>query len=116
MDPSRPAIVDPTKIIAAIEQFKVTNLFGSRSLINRVGQYRQEHGVKLPTLRRVISAGAPAIAKVIERFASMLAAGVQVFTPYGATEALPVANIGSDTILKETRMLTDVGSGVCVGQ
>jgi acyl-CoA synthetase (AMP-forming)/AMP-acid ligase II len=45
----------------------------------------------------------------------MLAPGVQVFTPYGATESLPVANIGSDTILRETRFLTDQGKGVCVG-
>jgi len=42
--------------------------------------------------------------------------GVQVFTPYGATEALPVSNIGSDEILTETRHLTDQGRGVCVGR
>jgi len=116
MDPTRPARVDPTKIIAAIEQFKVTNLFGSPALINRVGLYGEQHNIKLPTLRRVISAGAPAIAKVVERFARMLSPGVQVFTPYGATEALPVANIGSDVILNETRQLTDIGCGVCVGK
>jgi len=116
MDPTRPALVDPTKIIFAIERFKVTNLFGSPALINRVGLYGEEHNVKLPTLRRVISAGAPAVAKTVERFARMLAQSVQVFTPYGATEALPVANIASDMILNETRQLTDIGSGVCVGQ
>jgi acyl-coenzyme A synthetase/AMP-(fatty) acid ligase len=116
MDPTRPANVDPTRIVSSIKQFKVTNLFGSPALINRVGQYGVQHDVKLPTLRRVISAGAPAIASVIERFTTMLSPGVQLFTPYGATESLPVANIGSDTILKETRQLTDTGSGVCVGQ
>jgi len=46
----------------------------------------------------------------------LLPAGVQVFTPYGATEALPVSNIGSDEILTETRHLTDQGRGVCVGK
>ncbi len=116
MDPTRPASVDPTKIIAAIERFKVTNLFGSPALINRVGRYGSESGVKLPTLRRVISAGAPMPAKVIERFTRMLSEGVQVFTPYGATESLPVANIGSAEILGETRHATDLGKGVCVGQ
>jgi acyl-coenzyme A synthetase/AMP-(fatty) acid ligase len=115
MDPTRPANVDPTKIIASVERFKVTNLFGSPALINSVGRYGVEHGIKLPTLRRVISCGAPVSAKVIERFTTMLAPGVQVFTPYGATEALPVANIGSATILKETRQRTDEGKGVCVG-
>jgi acyl-CoA synthetase (AMP-forming)/AMP-acid ligase II len=39
-----------------------------------------------------------------------------VFTPYGATEALPVANIGSVEILTETRKLTEQGKGVCVGR
>jgi acyl-CoA synthetase (AMP-forming)/AMP-acid ligase II len=40
---------------------------------------------------------------------------VQVFTPYGATESLPVASIGSDVILNETRWQTEEGKGVCVG-
>ncbi len=53
---------------------------------------------------------------VIERFTQLLPPGVQVFTPYGATEALPVANIGSDEILRETRHLTEQGKGVCVGR
>ena len=41
---------------------------------------------------------------------------MEVFTPYGATEALPVANIGSREILTETRQLTEQGRGVCVGR
>ena len=51
----------------------------------------------------MISAGAPVPASAIERFRSLLADGVQVHTPYGATEALPVCSIGSDEILGETR-------------
>src|SRR5262245_1029987 len=115
MDPTRPARVDPTKIIRTVEQFRVTNLFGSPALIDRVGRYGAERQLKLPTLRRVVSAGAPVPAAVIERFITMLSPGVQVFTPYGATEALPVAYVGSDTILNETRHLTEQGKGVCVG-
>jgi len=53
---------------------------------------------------------------VFERFAKLWPAGVQIFTPYGATEALQVAMIGSDEILKETRYRTDEGAGVCVGR
>ena len=116
MDPTRPAQVDPVKIIEAIENFGVTNMFGSPALIGRVGRHGEPRGVRLATIRRVISAGAPVPAKVLERFVSMLPAGAQVFTPYGATECLPVASIGSDEILKETRFQTDLGKGVCVGQ
>ena len=116
MDPTRPAQVDPVKIIETVENFGVTNLFGSPAVINRVGRHGEATGAKLPTLRRVISAGAPVPAKVIQRFAAMLSPGAQVFTPYGATECLPVASIGSDEILGETRQQTDLGRGVCVGR
>ncbi|HSH93287.1 MAG TPA: peptide synthase, partial [Roseimicrobium sp.] len=40
----------------------------------------------------------------------------QIFTPYGATEALPVASIGSHEILNETSPRTREGGGVCVGR
>ena len=116
MDFTRPADVDPLKIIAAIERFRVTNMFGSPALINRVGRHGEAHAVKLPTLRRAISAGAPVPAKALARFVAMLPPGAQVFTPYGATECLPVASIGSDEILGETRAQTDLGKGVCVGR
>ena len=46
----------------------------------------------------------------------MLDRPAQIYTPYGATEALPVASIGSDEILGETRHATDRGMGVCVGR
>ena len=116
MDATRPAQVDPGKIIEAVENFGVTNMFGSPALINRVGRYGVEHGIKLPSLRRVISAGAPVPAVVLERFSRLLDAGAEIFTPYGATESLPVASIGSKEILADTRARTDQGCGVCVGR
>ena len=70
----------------------------------------------IPTLKRVLSAGAPATAAVIAKVAARLPAGAEVFTPYGATEALPVATIGSREILAETAALTLAGRGVCVGR
>ena len=116
MDFTRPGSVDPLKIISAIRTYGVTTMFGSPALINRVSRYGVKHQVKLPTLRRAISAGAPVPASVLERFTSLLNPGVQVFTPYGATEALPVCSIGSSEILESTRQITDAGGGVCVGR
>jgi acyl-CoA synthetase (AMP-forming)/AMP-acid ligase II len=116
MDFTRPAQVDPHKIIAAIQTFEITSMFGSPALLNRVSLYGREHGITLPSLQRVISAGAPVPATVLERFTTMLANGAQIFTPYGATEALPVCSIGSAEILGETRALTEQGQGICVGR
>ena len=116
MDPTRPAQVDPRKIIAAVQDFAVTNMFASPALLNTVGRYGAERGVTLPSLKRVISAGAPVSAAVMERFLSMLGPDATIVTPYGATEALPVASIASDEVLGETRKRTDQGDGICVGR
>ena len=116
MDFTRPGSVDPLTIIDAIKRFNVTTMFGSPALINQVGRYGQANDIRLPTLKRAISAGAPVPASVLERFTAMLTPGVQVFTPYGATEALPVCSIGSTEILSATRQATDQGQGVCVGK
>ncbi len=116
MDATRPARVNPSRIFEAIDAFGVTNLFGSPALLRRVGEAGAKRGVRLPTLRRVISAGAPVPASVLETFTELLAPGVQIYTPYGATEALPVASIGSAEILGSTRRETDRGAGVCVGR
>jgi acyl-CoA synthetase (AMP-forming)/AMP-acid ligase II len=116
MDFTRPGSVNPRKIIKAIQKCGVTNMFGSPALIDRVGRYGAKRGIRLPTLKRVISAGAPVPAEVLERFTGMLNPGIEVYTPYGATEALPVCSIGSSEILRETRRITDAGGGVCIGR
>ena len=67
MDPSRPAWVDPAKIVAAIDDWQVTQAFGSPAIWNRVGRYCRERGIRLATVRRVLSAGAPVPAEVLER-------------------------------------------------
>ncbi|WP_165244208.1 fatty acid CoA ligase family protein [Paludisphaera soli] len=115
MDPTRPAKVDPESLFEAIDDFGPTNLFGSPALLKRVGPAGVAKGMKLPTLRRVVTAGAPSSPRVLETFAQLLESPTQIFTPYGATESLPVASIGSDEILGETRRATEEGRGVCVG-
>jgi len=64
MDPSRPAQVDPLKIIEAARDWGATQAFGSPAVWDRVGRYCESHGVGLPTIRRVLSAGAPIPAEV----------------------------------------------------
>jgi acyl-CoA synthetase (AMP-forming)/AMP-acid ligase II len=116
MDPTRPANVNPTRLFEAIDDFGVTNLFGSPALLRRLVEGAERSSRRLPGLKRVVSAGAPVPARVVERLARLLDPPAQIHTPYGATEALPVASIASDEILGETRHLTDRGEGVCVGR
>ena len=116
MDFTRPGFVDPAKIVAPLQKYRVRQLFGSPALLDRVGRYGERHGLALPDLRRVMSAGAPVTARTIGRFLKMLDPGVEVFTPYGATESLPVAVIGSSEIMNETAALAAGGRGVCIGR
>ena len=115
MDASRPAEADPQRLFEAFQDYNCTNLFASPALIDKLGRYCVDQGLHLTSLRRAISAGAPASNPALERFQRCLPDGVEVLDSYGATESLPVSFLGSRTILQETRQLTDEGGGVCVG-
>jgi acyl-coenzyme A synthetase/AMP-(fatty) acid ligase len=116
MNFTQPGKASPKKLFTAINQYQATTMFGSPALIDRAGRYGDKHNITLPTLKRVLSAGAPVSPRVLARYERLLAENVQVFTPYGATECLPVASIGSREILTETRKDTDAGKGICVGK
>jgi acyl-CoA synthetase (AMP-forming)/AMP-acid ligase II len=117
MDPSKPAHVDPERIIEPILNQGVTYSFGSPTLWARVGKYCEERGIRFPTLTRIIMAGAPVPGYVHQRLlGSVLPGGAQTYTPYGATESLPVANFTGREMLAETADKTRAGQGMCVGK
>jgi len=109
IDPRRPAEVDPKKIVQAILQENVTNSFGSPTLWRKIGDHCLAHKIPLPSLRRVLCAGAPVPATLWGDSHAFLPHG-RLHSPYGATEAMPVASISADEI--------DAGSvrGACVGR
>jgi acyl-CoA synthetase (AMP-forming)/AMP-acid ligase II len=111
MDPTRPANADPRKLHDAIRRFGVTQLFGSPALMRVLA----EHGEPLPTLQRVTSAGAPVPPDVVAAMRRLLPEDAQFWTPYGATECLPVAVIEARE-LETTREATEGGAGTCVGR
>lgn len=115
MDFTKPREADPRKLIEAIEDFGVTNMFGSPALLDTLSRHGEAHGVRLSSVKRVISAGAPVHESIIARLLGMLDDDARLHTPYGATESLPVASIDSETLLGETWALTNAGHGVCVG-
>jgi len=109
IDPRRPASADPARIVQAIRQEGVTNSFGSPTLWRKVAEYCRARDIALPSLRRVLCAGAPVPADLWEASRSFLRGG-RLHSPYGATEALPVSTVSADEI--------DAGStrGACVGR
>ncbi|KAF0126697.1 MAG: peptide synthase [Elusimicrobia bacterium] len=111
MDFARPAAADPAMLCRLMNQHGAAQLFGSPALIDNLGRYGERTGTKLPSLERVISCGAPVRQAVIDRVSKMLRPGVPVHTPYGATEALPVACISGEEL-----SALGPGFGVCVGK
>ena len=115
LDPTKPAQADPARLVQAIRNQSCTSAFGSPSIWKNVARYCLSRGVRLPTLRRILMAGAPVPAELHAQFKDILPPGAEVHTPYGATESLPVSTIGSGEVLSETAAQTATGAGTCVG-
>lgn len=121
MDASKPITANPEYLFAAIDKYQCSNMFVNPALIERLGQagVREGQGTgasnhKLPSIKRVISAGAPATISSIKHFSQMLSDGVEVLNSYGATESLPLSKMGSQALF-DTTAITDNGGGICVG-
>ncbi|MBL4828598.1 MAG: AMP-binding protein [Aliivibrio sp.] len=116
MDASKPITADPATLFAAIDHYQCSNLFANPALIEVLGKagVTDQHIHQLPTLKRVISAGAPATIASITHFSKMLTSGIEVLNSYGATESLPLTKIASSDLLTTTD-ITDAGGGICVG-
>ncbi len=116
MDPTQPAKVNPEKMIKHIKDFSITSSFGSPALWETISQYCIDQKVNLSPLNRILMAGAPVAGSLLKRFENILDPDALIFTPYGATEALPVAVIDHRMILSETWEQTQLGKGTCVGK
>lgn len=115
MDPTRPADVNPQRLHEAVSQWEIDQAFGSPALWHRVVTWCQETGQTFPTLRRILSAGAPVPAETLRQLRQFVHPDAEIMTPYGATEALPLASIESREVIAETGPATAKGRGVCVG-
>jgi acyl-CoA synthetase (AMP-forming)/AMP-acid ligase II len=139
LDPGRPATVDPEKIVRAIQQEQVTNSFGSPTLWRKIAQHCLANKITLPSVRRVLMAGAPVPPALFADLQKILPNGT-AHSPYGATEALPLASISASevtgagkfqvtsnkvqesdrldtsSLVLGTSVATAMGAGTCVGR
>jgi acyl-CoA synthetase (AMP-forming)/AMP-acid ligase II len=112
-----PGKTDPKKVIDAIEKFNVTNMFASPVVLDILTKFQQQAvGVqKLQSLKRIITAGAPATIQLQEDFRKLLNDKTDLFGIYGATEVLPIAKVESREIF-EVKDKSAKGAGVCLGK
>jgi olefin beta-lactone synthetase len=112
-----PGKTDPGKVIDAIQKFNVTNMFASPVVLDILVKFQQQAvGVQKPkSLKRVITAGAPATIQLQEDFRKLLDDETDLFGIYGATEVLPIAKVESREIFA-LQEKSAKGAGVCLGK
>jgi len=115
MDMIHPAKLDPVKIIKNIGDFQCTQMFGSPMILNKLADYCMPENIKLPSLRNIISAGAPVHRQVMESFSKLISENAEIHTPYGATEALPVTDITANELSRIYSAESENETPVCIG-
>jgi olefin beta-lactone synthetase len=111
-----PAKIDPAKTIAAIQTHGCNIMFASPAALARLARFGTARGITVDGLKKVITAGAPAPVAVQKQFIRLLPPEGELYSIYGATEALPVSIVNSREILSDTCHLSAQGAGVCIGR
>jgi olefin beta-lactone synthetase len=115
MNFTKPGKVNPQNLLAAMEAHDVESAFGSPALWERFSKHAEEHDLHMPRIRAFFASGAAVQPALLSRIVPRIPNG-DFFTPYGATESLPVAYLGGREILESTARKTAMGSGTCVGR
>jgi acyl-CoA synthetase (AMP-forming)/AMP-acid ligase II len=114
MDFSHPAKLHLPSIVETIVNNCATSSFASPIIWDKISEYCSEHEIKIRSLEQIFLAGVSATTRVLENIQS-IAPQAKIFTPYGATECLPICSISADEILNEIRPLQENGAGTCMG-
>ncbi len=115
MDVAKPAAVDPAAVLGTIERFEPRLVSASPIVWQRLARHALDIGAHPHGVEMLLTTAAPIPVDLHRRLRSVFGDHVELLTPYGATEAMPVAMIGTGAILAETGMRTAEGEGVCVG-
>lgn len=115
IDFAAPSKVDPAKLYRNIIKTNATFLAGSPSIWEKLADYCLENKLKLDHVKYLVMFGAPVRVDLHRRLSKILVDGTS-YTPYGATECLPVSNVSGREILRELQEDILNGEGTCVGK
>ncbi len=116
LNPSRPLTVDSARVLRLIADHQIRYSFGSPTLWKKIGEYCVRTRSNLGSIEKILVAGAPVPRETLVLLKSVLKQG-DIFTPYGATEALPVTLISATDILNTPEVPAETGEqGTLVGR
>ncbi len=110
-----PAQVDSAALIQVINDCHVGSFFGAPILIENLAREALARNLTMPSLKRVIGAGAPITGPVEKMLRAVRAPDGELAANYGATEAMPSTELGSREHLEGLWDMTEQGAGICVG-
>lgn len=110
-----PATADPAALLEVIQDCGVRSLFGSPVLLENLARHANRRAITTPRLERVIGGGAPITGPAMRALTKMMPNG-EVYSNYGATEALPSTAHSARDTLDDTWAKTEAGAGICVGR
>lgn len=110
-----PGDADPAPLVRTIQECGVRSLFASPALLVNLAAHARAHGLTLPSVSRVVAGGAEVPGPLFAEVKRVLGPAGEMYSDYGATEALPVAEIAGDDVVDGTWVATERGAGVCVG-
>jgi olefin beta-lactone synthetase len=115
IDPSNPESCDPAELYALFDRLRPSTAFASPAVWRRLIPWCVENGYKLEGLRRALTAGAPVPPHLVRDFHRVLPMDGDLFTPYGATEALPVSSVAGREMIPDLEARVLQGEGTPVG-
>jgi len=110
-----PAKVNSAALIQVINDCKVGSFFAAPILIENLASEALARKLTMPSLKRVIGAGAPITGPVERMMSAVMAPDGELAANYGATEAMPSTELGSREHLRGLWSMTEQGAGICVG-
>lgn len=110
-----PGDADPEALLRTIDERGVRSMFASPALLRNLSEHARRKAITVPTVRRIVAGGAELHGPLYAAVKDMLGPEGELYSNYGATEALPLCEIDGTTVLKETWERTERGEGLCVG-
>ncbi|MFF9752958.1 AMP-ligase [Streptomyces sp. DH-12] len=116
VDHLAPARTRPREVVGPVLEHRATVVLASPAVLTLLARHCVRHGVRLPSVRQVLSFGAPLRVGLAEALRAVVPDDAEILSVYGATECLPVSSIG-DHELRDTRTAPPAGhAGTCLGR
>lgn len=116
LDPNRAGPADVKRMLAAVERFRVNNIFLSPPMLEALSRQVETDGTRLPLVRRLITFGVSPRLETIARLEKALHDEGRIMAPYGSTECFPVSTVTNYDVDSTLEELMECGEGLCVGK